>query len=239
VVEEEYDEARSRRLPTLAFLQTTKRDAGGEALANKVSNFVDGQFRRNFTSADELETAVYNSVGGLIANASTSTLRPDVIQDRFKARPRIVHDAALRLVVAPERDEEVITPVDIVSSGFVRELYEVGHGGPTPLLDYRRPKTESVEGEALTIHQQDPNGRHDEDNEVWLSVDERGVVEIETNITSRGRPGMNSFASALVITIPDVEDRLLSEFAFIRAFYDRRDPFKRHQRFMYNVAVAR
>lgn len=237
VVEEEYDEARARRLPILAFLQTTRRDAAGEAFANKLSNFVDGQFRRSFASADELEAAVYNAVGGMIPNSSTPPLRRDVIEERFRARPRIVNDATLCVVVAPERDEEVITPVDIMSSTFVRDLYEIGHGGSSPLLDYRRPKTESVQGDSLTIHQLDRNGHQDEKNEVCLSVDERGIIEIETNITSRGRPGMNSFASALVITIPDVEDRLRSAFAFVRAFYDRRDPFKRHQRFNYNVAV--
>jgi hypothetical protein len=161
----------------------------------------------------------------------------DSVQARLSTKARINNDAAVRVVIAPERVEEIVSPVDIMSPAFVRQLYELGHGGRHPIFDYGQPKQERVLGDALIIHQQDPHGRHARVDEVWLSLDEHGVIEIESNITSRNRSRGDPFSAGMVVAIPDVEDRLRCSFAFVHAVYERLDPFKRHHRFHYNVAI--
>ena len=43
--------------------------------------------------------------------------------------------------------------------------------------------------------------------------------------------------AGMVIVIADVEERLRQSFAFTHAFFEQRDPYKRHQRFHYNAAA--
>ncbi|MEZ5973634.1 MAG: hypothetical protein R3E96_01970 [Planctomycetota bacterium] len=49
VVEEEYEHAAGRSIPTLVFIQGgVERDAGAEELATRLSEYVGGRFRRSF-----------------------------------------------------------------------------------------------------------------------------------------------------------------------------------------------
>src|SRR5258708_7215708 len=57
-VEEEFEEARRRSLPTLVFLQEASRDAEAERLAGKLSDYVGGRFRTTFTKPVELREKV-------------------------------------------------------------------------------------------------------------------------------------------------------------------------------------
>ncbi|MDD5681315.1 MAG: DUF4062 domain-containing protein, partial [Candidatus Omnitrophica bacterium] len=50
VVEEEYEEARRRKIHILAFIQNTKQDERAESLAGKLSDYVDGGFRQTFVT---------------------------------------------------------------------------------------------------------------------------------------------------------------------------------------------
>lgn len=237
VVEEEYQEARARRLPVMMFFQGISRDADAEELTSRLSDYVDGQFRVMFESIDQLQTAVERAVGALINQSKAKTMSEDIIPRRVAQKGRIADDASIRLVIAPERDEEIVSPVHIISPAFTREVHTIGHGGASPIFDFSQPKKNAVVGDALSIHQHDAHGRHDGVDDVWLSVNERGVIEIESNITSWRPSGAGLLGAGMVIMIADVEERLRQSFAFTHAFFEQRDPYKRHQRFHYDVVA--
>ena len=50
VVEEEYEHARHRKIPVLIFIQDTPRDSAADAFASRLSDYVDGLYRRTFQS---------------------------------------------------------------------------------------------------------------------------------------------------------------------------------------------
>ena len=54
VVEEELEHAHLRKLPVVLFLENATRDAESERLARRLSDYVDGFFRTQFTGPDEL-----------------------------------------------------------------------------------------------------------------------------------------------------------------------------------------
>src|SRR5580698_155864 len=54
VVEEEFEHARSRKLPVLVFLEDVPRDGDGQRLSKRLSDYVDGNFRLRFSGASEL-----------------------------------------------------------------------------------------------------------------------------------------------------------------------------------------
>src|SRR5258708_2785989 len=58
VVQQEFDEARVRKLPRLLFIQETTRDSESEALLQHLSDFVHGRFRTTFKTPEELRVAI-------------------------------------------------------------------------------------------------------------------------------------------------------------------------------------
>ena len=62
VIEEEYAEAIKNRIPVLVFVQDGCRDEPAQALVDKVSDYVDGRFRKTFSTPDELEKLVEESI---------------------------------------------------------------------------------------------------------------------------------------------------------------------------------
>jgi hypothetical protein len=235
VVEEEYEHARRQKMPTLIFVQQVTRDSDAERLLRVVSDYTDGVFRQSFQSAADLERQVEAAVR-LVANRMMQPITPpSTVTERLSKRARNRNDAVLRVVLAPERREEVITPMDIESRQFTIRLYEIGHVGDHPIFNYSRPKSDRLEGSARVIEQSDPNGRHDGTETVLLSIDEQGILEVEANVTNR-RPGMG-FASGMVIVADDVSSVLTAIFGFAARLFDRLDPHKRHQRFLYGASL--
>src|SRR5947209_18011722 len=78
VVEEEFDEARRRKLPRLMFLQNVERDAETEALAMRLSDYVSGRFRATFDTPEGLRVAIRNALKGS-ATVNIETNEPSLI----------------------------------------------------------------------------------------------------------------------------------------------------------------
>ena len=159
--------------------------------------------------------------------------------DHF-ARPYAIQGTTmLRLVLTPERDEEVIDPVRLASDEFKRRLYAIAHADGVNLLTYERPKTSALEGDDLVVVQMEANGRHGEGEHVRIQLSEAGGLVIDANVTGRvKRGGQVSGLDGMVVAVEDIETVLRLCFAFCVALYDEIDPYKRHQRFHYNVALS-
>jgi hypothetical protein len=235
VVQEEYEHARKHKLPTLVFIQSVARDSDSERLVTLVSDYTDGAFRRTFSTPGDLEREIEKAVRRESKTMSLPTTPPDAVTRRLTARGRTRNEPILRVVIAPERSEEVITPMSIESAQFGKAVYAIGHAGDPSIFSYSQPKTSRVEGGALIVEQSDPNGRRDSAQYVRLSLDENGIIEVEASVAKQR--GDNTFASSMVVFAADIASTLTTIFAFSAALFDQIDPHKRHQRFLYGASL--
>jgi len=129
VVEEEFEHARVRNLPVLAFIQETMRDAEAERFVRKLSDYVDGMFRTEFQTTADLKQQVERAVRGRLETMSPRNLEGRDLSSYFVSERHTSGGATtLRFVLEPEREEEVVGPVRIASSDFGERLLELGHG---------------------------------------------------------------------------------------------------------------
>lgn len=239
VVEEEYEHALSRRLPVFAFLQDTERDADAERLARTLSDFVDGAFRRTFSTSDELQREVERALRTHLAGTPRHTKMPRSTDDYYATPYGVQFTTMLRLVLIPDREEEVIDPLTMGSEEFKRRVQEIAHSHGVRLLSYERPKSTQLSKSSLVVTQTEANGRHGEGEHVRLELTEAGELIIDANVSGRRKRDLrHDTLGSMVVAIEDIENVLRLCFQFATAFYDDRDPYKRHQGFAYNVGLS-
>lgn len=111
VIEEEYRRACQRRIPVLVFLRAGHRDADAERFARELSDYIDGAFRRTFTTAGELRDSIERALKPLLSASWRQRMNRHPIQDYLASPLRLPYATTLRLAIAPERDDEVVDPV--------------------------------------------------------------------------------------------------------------------------------
>ncbi len=184
VVEEEYERALDRKIQVLAFIQAVAQDEAAERFAKRVSDYIDGAFRRTFSTPNDLRNEIERALRPLLEECPPMTASRSN-SDSF-AKPYAVQGVAmLRMVLIPERAEEVIDPVRLGSVAFRRRVQELGHASSVSLLSYERPKTAKLERDDLVIVQTEPNGRHEVEEHVRIQLAESGELTIDANVTGR------------------------------------------------------
>ncbi|MFL5612405.1 MAG: DUF4062 domain-containing protein [Gemmatimonadaceae bacterium] len=239
VVEEEYERALTRKLPVLVFIQKTTHDVAAAAFIRRITDYIDGAFRRTFGTPRELRDEVERALRPLVRETEKRTPVSTGSRNHF-ARPYSVQGMTmLRLVLTPERNEEVIDPVRLNSAEFRKRVYSIAHADGVNLLTYERPKTSSIEGDDLVIVQTEPGGRHGDGEHVRVQLSETGELIIDANVSGRVQRGDRfTGLDGMVVAIEDIETVLRLCFSFAAALYEELDPYKRHQRFQYNVALS-
>ena len=127
VVEEEYEEARHRRLSTLVFIQDTDRDADAQRLVQKLSDYIDGRFRKTFSTPAALQTEVEKALTPLIEQCTRPEVNSSMIEERLKNIHKIQYHTTLRVVLLPERQGELIDPVALESPEVKQQVFEIAH----------------------------------------------------------------------------------------------------------------
>lgn len=239
VVEEEYERARSRRRPVLLFLQNATRDAEAERLARVVSDYVDGTFRKTFTSPGDLQREVTRALSPLISTreGDVITAPPELTEVLHRRSSAGSGEPILRVVIAPERREEVIDPVRFGSPEFSRELLHVGHQSSVALLDYAVGKESRVQGNELIIEQASSGRGHVRASSIRVSLSERGLLSADIVLDGRVQSNVNDLSAGLIIATEVVTEALRSAMSFYAAVIESLDPYKRHLTFFYNVAL--
>lgn len=147
VTEEEYEHARASGKPILAFILEGEKDEDASRLAAKASDYVDGQFRTTFVDPDELQGAVENSVRRVMGRFASPMRDPKEVQARAAEATPFDREATLRVVVAPEREGELIDLLKLDEPELLNGLYRVGHDPGAALFAYERSKQAEVKGE--------------------------------------------------------------------------------------------
>ncbi len=240
VVEEEFEYARRRNRPVLAFIQDVSRDTSAEKFVRALSDYVSGGFRTTFRTPAELQRQVERAVSERIGTMIPRTSQERDLGSYFpESRRDYSSMTILRCVFVPERDEEVVDPVRISSSELRQQIYELGHASNVGFFSYAHPKTASLEGSTLVIEQIPTGGRHGEGEYARLALSEAGAVVVDANVTGRVRRGDRaSMLDSMVVAIEDVESVLAGSFRVAEALYRTLDPFERHERLHYNVGIS-
>ena len=241
VIEEEFDHAQLRKIPVLLFIANSAQEPDAQRLSRQFSDYVNGLFRRKFTSLDDLAREVERALRPLLEKSRLNMdSTPDPIAGLL-TRPYSFHDqTALRVAVAPERVEEVFDPVRLASSEFADRVMEIGHSNQVRLFGYGFAKDgPAFERDALVIEQ--PFGQNAKSGReaVRLAIAESGVVTVDTNVTGRSKRD-NSFdmADYFTIRVESIEALLETSLRFVHALYEHIDPHQRHQRFLWNAVLS-
>jgi hypothetical protein len=146
----------------------------------------------------------------------------------------------LRFVLVPERREEIIDPVKLGSVDFAERLLEIAHSRLNRLFGYGFAKEPpSVSGDALIIEQQGGNDWRRGIQAVRLELHESGAMILDSNVTGRTeRVNSSDLMGTFRIATEDVEAALATDFRFAAAIYEEVDPYRRHQRFLWNSALS-
>jgi hypothetical protein len=238
VVEEEFEHAKKLKLPRMIFLEEMPRDAETQKFVDRLSSYVDGRFRRTFRGPNHLETLVEDALSPVL-KAIKKPMTEHVNLDLALAKPHEVNsEACLRLVLAPERHEELIDPVTLESDVFLDTVYSLALARNVQLLSHRRAKETTLQGSSLIIQQPSGRDRGDVTEDVRIEISEKGLVFIDANVTGLVNRGEDHFLSSMIIAQEDVELVLKRCFFFLADLFDHLDPFGRHQRFYYNVVLS-
>lgn len=238
VVEEEYEQARAKGLTILVFVQETTRDDDGEQLVRKLSDYVDGRFRVQFRTPDDLRAAVEQALRRPTEHYRRPAVSPDHVLEPLQRPHRLQSGAALHFVLVPERAEEVVDPVMLDGADFRHDLYETALHRDVRLLSHEAPKRYEVLRDSAVIRQGEDQGRRGGEPETRIEVEVNGRLRIDTAVTGRQRGGSPFGFEGMTLVRVDLEDALRATFAFCAAFYERLDPYRRYERFLYSVALS-
>ena len=235
VVEEEYKEAKRLNMPIFAFLQNTDHDESATRLASLISDYIEGVYRKKFSTANELEQLVGKSLTPIIQNYRGQEMDITVINQLLENPYKFNTESGLRIVFLPERQTEFIDPVSLESQQLIDELYKIGHSPEVRLLNYEYPKSYEVEVNEIVIIQDSSELSRDTVGNVSINLATTGMITIDTNIS--GRHKNDSHASLFCISEEDITQILNSMFAFVGEIYKLKDPYKRHCTFFYNACL--
>jgi hypothetical protein len=118
VVEEEFEEARNRRLPALVFIEDVEHDPDADALIKRVSDYVDGYFRVGFRGSEGLARELSRALQPIIEAAKMPVAFSEELPKYFQQFRKIGDQTTLRFVLVPERREEIVDPVRLGSEGL-------------------------------------------------------------------------------------------------------------------------
>lgn len=238
VVEEEYEEARKKKLIVLAFIQNIEHDQDAKRFIDLISDYVDGVYRPTFDSISDLESLVEKALLPIIQQLKEPKMHSATIHEMLKKSSTIYNEAILRFVIAPERVEEIIDPVSLESKEIKQQLFEIGHSSKVNLFSYERSKDTKIQIDEIIIAQSDEVHRRDGVDEVRLEINTKGAILIDINVSGRRKEdGYDNLSSSLAILEDDIYISMEKCFAFIDAFFKLRDPYKRYNRFIYNSAL--
>lgn len=231
VVEEECERARSRKLPVLAFLKRAQRDSAAEELATKLSDYLAGRYRTEFDRPEELQRLVEAAVRPF-AEGRVNPMPVD-LSPYLRPRERGELSTFARLVVCPERQEEVITPMALESQELLRQVYEVGHSPEVGLLKYEDGKQSSINERCLVVVQRSQHA-----DSARIIVGESGVVTVEAKVSNGlGDDDPTGTHGVTIVAAGRIAEVLKAGMVLGGRLYELRDRFGRHQRFYLNAGI--
>lgn len=237
VVEEEYEEAVRRNLLISVYIEDGPRDASAEDLAARLSDYVSGHFRATFATADDLREVMTRHLRGIIQPLRLPMMDAKELTDRLSEPYEIQYQTTARLVVGPERSEEVVDRVMIGSADFLDTVLAMGHSAPSKVFDYRGSKEHTLQNDALIVQESAARRRYAAPT-TRLEITPEGLVTLDKVVSPDDTEDPFDGAGTFFLVRSDIDHALTAMFAFVGQLYNAIDRFQRHQRFLYGVSFA-
>lgn len=240
VVEEEYEHARGRSIPTLVFLQDVTRDGDGDRLAKKLSEFVVGNFRRTFKRAADLRREVEAACKPL-ASTATRTNVDKARFDKLLAAPHdFGHETVLRIVIATGRPDETVIDMDrLDSEEFRDEFVALGVAREVGLFHRNRRRAEERGKNSLVVIQNDGHGSLPPGGAVRVELTEDGWLIFDVNVTGTDENSRRGMGFDLYpIEVEAVQEHAATALRFARRMFDTIDLHGRHAGLLCNASLG-
>ncbi len=237
VVQEEYEEAIRKKLKILIFIQKVEHDKDAEMLIRLVSDYVHGNFRLTFGSPEELETAIIKSLQPAIKQYQNKEIDMKIIQEKLEDFQSFTDEACLRFVIAPERSDEHIDPVELESNELKEKLLALAHDPKVRIFSYENPKSTEIEVNEIIIFQDSGRRSRGPVDTVRISLSVEGCFVVDINVTGISDDDDCFSLVSMVVLEADVISRLNKCFAFVGAYFELVDPAKRYDRMYFNAAL--
>jgi len=245
VVEEEYEHAAGRSIPTLVFTREgVERDANADGLAARLSEYVGGRFRRSFSApedlAREIEAAV-RTVAGARRSASMDKQRMDVL---LEGPPDFGHEVVLRVVVAPGRPDETVVPVEQLDDedGFRFDFVRLGTDREVGLFDQNAQRRVGRGRNSLVVEQGNRHGGSGAPGQaVRVEMTEDGWLSIDANVTGVNESSRHDPMAGLgfyPVIVEEVAEHAATALRFARRVYEHIDPHGRHTGLFVNASLG-
>lgn len=244
-VEEEYEHAVGLSIPTLVFIQKgVERDADAVGLAARLSEYVDGRFRRSFIGPDDLTREVEAAVRTIAGARRIASLDRQRMDQLLAVPPDFGHEVVLRIVVAPGRQDETVIPLEQLDDedGFRFDFVRLGTDRDVRLFDQNAHRSVDRGRNSLVVVQGDQHsGSGAPGQTVRVEMTEDGWLAIDVNVTgldehSRRDP-MAGFAFYPVI-VEEVAEHAATALRFARRVYEHIDPHARHSGLLVNASLG-
>lgn len=237
VVEEEYEEAREKGLPTLFFIQEdVEREERQEELVQRISGYVGGVYRRTFRSPAELSMEVERAFRGLGMDEVEDQEEAGAAVDERLRGPALLPGSQVSVTAAfrPLRNEEVIDPRDLESRG--REFLRIGHADDIRLFDYGLAYSPAVENDKIKVVV-DLAGSREGSGVAAAEMSESGLLYMEAGVARERETGSMTGLGGAVLHEERLEEELTHSFAFAEGIFDHIDPYGRYASLVYSGAL--
>ena len=243
VVEEEYEHAAGRSIPTLVFIQGgVERDAEAERLAARLSEYVDGRFRRSFEGPDDLAREVESAVGTVAGVRRSAGMDRQRMNELLAEPSDFGHEVVLRVVVAPGRADETVVPVEkLDGEDFRYEFVRIGTERDVGLFDQNAQRRVDRGRNSLVIEQGDAHGSAAPGETIRVEMTEDGWLTIDINVTGvdrRSRHDPTAGFGLYPVIVEEVAEHAATALRFARRVYGRIDPHGRYPGLLVNASLG-
>ena len=235
VTEEEYEHAIRLGLPVLAFVIDGERDGEARRFERRLSGYLEGRFRKVVADTDDLRANITRALTPLVAGLVLPMNPLQEISEALANRSPQTTDVLLRVVIAPERQEEVVDPVQLGDRAFQDLVLRIGHEPSVHLFDYRFPKKQAVTVECLITHQDGTTGPREA--HVWLELCRSGRVRVDSGVGGPQGGSGSDFSGVMVVSEEDIQAMGEVILRYYGRLFEELDSYGRHQAFLMNAAL--
>jgi len=241
--EEEYEHAKDAHKRIFVFVEEIgERESKQNAFVNKVQDYVAGHWRKSFCNPEDLANLVQVAVtaADLESTSGQDGRARGRIEDALAHRPAESEGIVwLQAVWTTPRDEEVVDPLALGDSSFLRQVQRLAHDCEPPLFEYEQPKRALVRTSRLQIAQGGTDNWRDAQSRVVVEIQIDGTVSVAQNVTRTDtREAANGGFFDMYFLDPDVvRTRLERAWSFVTSWWHDFDSYLRHDPLIYTVAM--
>lgn len=236
VVQEEFEEAKRRKLSVLVFVKSGEHDAEAAALLKVLEDYVGGRFRREFNSPEELQRQVSEALGALLAPMRMPETDPGELKAEMLATRDEAEGPYLKVVLAPERREEVIDPRQLGRGDLGHRILEMGHSQAVGLFSFGHATDSDLRGDCLKIRKR--GAGHNPSDITVVKIRENGWLSVSAHLNSPSSGHSTDFTSMFVLAEENIEDAFRRILRFSTAFYDLIDEHQRYSSLLMMVGLG-